>query len=1318
MSPFIVKDIQSASEIDKGGEAVEGIATPMVAGSIASSLAQALPRVGGALGKVPYATLATVGLNFDEAKQEFNEHPLRAVFNYAGADIAGYMGMRAREAAFNKKKTTNSRVSEELPVDKEVNIPKQAEDAVDVPPEATTPSYVNEGEGVAEAVNKDVNSATKPKYENLTQEAFADRNPDVINRTNKRLSDYEWETQENRGSLEHTEDVGAYGHKLIPDTENMWKDMVSIEDIWSTANEILPAHATYTGIKSDKLTGNSNTLGYFLPQWGSIKVKGFRSFSVLAHEVGHAISNRTGWGRPIEVRQELRKGALSHWTHEQYGNPNDPNTFATYTEEGRALFMTVWSYSPAQAAQDFPQAYSTFVKALKDNPDLGKKVEKLGQQIRRWANSTSEQKGVGAIHFADSDIGKEKSSIEKKLNNVYRATIDDLNPLRLFKESIEKDRGNLEKIAFEDDPYVKAVRARESIPASINALLGNTELPTKTLIDNIGDKYDASLYKVTFRDILQRVAKTDEAYLREHGLTNKNALYKAFSSYCTAMHTLDVIKVQNARRVQELNTKLKKIKAEIDKLNTFMEERKDLVGTVDAATTKAALNSFEKALEVLFNTKSELENQIDRIKSGKDDYLTAIPRKDAENIVKNAPNTFIEAQEKLTLYNSNLLTLLKKGGIISPEVYRIFRKTYPNYVPMSRSFALDTGEMHYSTGKEAGYVNMTTFLKRLSDVGSERTIEDPLVAMQMRTQQVINLIERNRVAQSIIKLAKDTDWGHKYVEHILLDIENPIPTESQASFAKANEHIVYVYEGGKRKSYRINDKNLYSAMTMPDYTVQNALLKFFDVIAKPAANTLRIGATSTPAFALANLIRDTVSAVVLNPLGRKTNIPIIDPLLLILDGVKTRMDKNKWALFQTEGVQYSGLIGSEMNTFDNNARITKGLKPSLLTRGFNKLREVSEITEQIPRAALFSRALDEGKSAAEAAYIASDGTVNFMRHGASTGIWRRWVPFSNATLQGSDKFFRALTENPLGTSLAFFSQIALPSVALWYINKDKDWYQDVPLASKNKYWFMDLSPAQDGSCVITLPKPELVGYMGSVIERLFDYAWMHDDSKELLKTSIEDTIGLLMPSFMPTAALPLLENMTNYSFFRAKPIVDARHEKALPADQYNEYTSEIAKGIGGALDVSPMKIDNAFYGYTGSLGRLFLNASDTVLRDNQRPSKKWQEQTRFAYAPNGGSTRTSDIFYDTFNKMEAEHASSQIHGAKSKASKELLGMRKANAAVKVFDRQIREVQGKQDLTGDQKRAQIDALRLKRNLVQRKANQKYAGFKYIKAPTKD
>jgi hypothetical protein len=242
--------------------------------------------------------------------------------------------------------------------------------------------------------------------------------------------------------------------------------------------------------------------------------------------------------------------------------------------------------------------------------------------------------------------------------------------------------------------------------------------------------------------------------------------------------------------------------------------------------------------------------------------------------------------------------------------------------------------------------------------------------------------------------------------------------------------------------------------------------------------------------------------------------------------------------------------------------------------------------------------------------------------------------------------------------------------------------------------------------------------MGSVIERLFDYAWMHDDSKELLKTSIEDTIGLLMPSFMPTAALPLLENMTNYSFFRAKPIVDARHEKALPADQYNEYTSEIAKGIGGALDVSPMKIDNAFYGYTGSLGRLFLNASDTVLRDNQRPSKKWQEQTRFAYAPNGGSTRTSDIFYDTFNKMEAEHASSQIHGAKSKASKELLGMRKANAAVKVFDRQIREVQGKQDLTGDQKRAQIDALRLKRNLVQRKANQKYAGFKYIKAPTKD
>jgi hypothetical protein len=82
----------------------------------------------------------------------------------------------------------------------------------------------------------------------------------------------------------------------------------------------------------------------------------------------------------------------------------------------------------------------------------------------------------------------------------------------------------------------------------------------------------------------------------------------------------------------------------------------------------------------------------------------------------------------------------------------------------------------------------------------------------------------------------------------------------------------------------------------------------------------------------------------------------------------------------------------------------------------------------------------------------------------------------------------------------------------------------------------------------------------------------------------------MMP--IPTVARPLIENATNRSFLRNRPV-----ESRALADVDEQYriqpgTSEVAIKLGDWLGYSPVKIDNLLGGYTGGLGRLGADILD------------------------------------------------------------------------------------------------------------------------------
>lgn len=108
------------------------------------------------------------------------------------------------------------------------------------------------------------------------------------------------------------------------------------------------------------------------------------------------------------------------------------------------------------------------------------------------------------------------------------------------------------------------------------------------------------------------------------------------------------------------------------------------------------------------------------------------------------------------------------------------------------------------------------------------------------------------------------------------------------------------------------------------------------------------------------------------------------------------------------------------------------------------------------------------------------------------------------------------------------------------------------------------------------------------------------------------------PSLYPAVVRPLIEWMTNYSFWTGRHLIPTGLEKAPSEMQFTSYTSELAKSLGDtwlakSIKLSPIAIDNWISGWFGSAGRFLanmLNDPINYVKGNSRPpepAKYWYE---------------------------------------------------------------------------------------------------------------
>ncbi|MBP2652634.1 MAG: hypothetical protein H6Q73_203 [Firmicutes bacterium] len=1189
---------------------------------------EAVKKYGGI---PPYKeTQAYVSKIMDDLKNESEERPRMAENGEANVNVSNEEETGSRAATEDQESIEYNKplTSEEKAVGKTLGEEKAAEIQEEGISEGKTPEkFALYDEEKDAAIEKELNEAIQ-SGKHLT-------NDDIKAIVNKH----------------YTSDIPDNVQAALgtPSTKNGTGSAkpVTRAEINKTVNDLVTSRTGRIGFAGAK--------GIFKVDKDVIRSRNFGDFDTQAHEVGHYLDKQL---KISGHDSELISAADNIWG----GNKiYDKYTPEQRRAEGIAEFTRQYLTDPAKAKQNFPGYYNDFVDKLGQNKDLAVKVQDIGDKMQRWFNQSPEARGRGGVSFGN-DTGIFDTIKDKATNAAYKAYeafFDDKVDLARQSAAIEKQIG--QELKYEKNPYKKARMVQTSALARAEMLVWDDN---PTLVrDTLNKIYNNKLrYDVTMKEIFNGLDKKNldgkyPGYLQNGNFKN---WHEALSTLLTAKKQLENYKVKtldvraeyqkayNIARQELFNAKANLDNVRKNKHNSYTQHRFAVLKAeeiVDEATTK-----FKQAEDALKKANST-------------EYKGPMSNADAETIVKNAPKELDDLTEKVYQYSDNLLSIAQECGLISQKTVDALHQKYKNYVPMSREFSDEAAmENTFATGKKIG--NVSNPLKKLTDEGSTRNVIDPLENLIKNTYTLLSAAERNKVAQTFVALSKESGLG-EFAEAV------------SGGSGDAKSSIFTVMVDGKKQAFQTTPE-FYRAIMSMNQASANMLISIF----KPFAQALRVGATISPDFVVRNLIRDTLTAGIYSETGFK---PVLDTAKGVLSLVK---DKELAYEFKASGAPLSAFVGLDrkgVNRMIDEAVNGKNWENPLtyIRAGYDGLREVSEAAESGTRIREFERARQQGKSIDEAGLLAKNVTLDFSRAGTLTRQINQVIPFFNAALQGGDRFIRGMINNPKRAIPLALMYITLPSIVTWLMNHDKDWYKELSDDIKNGCWLLE-----HNGTIIRVPKPFEPGiFFGSAVERALDKAY-GEDPKAVEKWVSYAAQGFA-PNVIPTLVGPIIEWMTNYSFFTGKSVVGKKEQRLPDEYQFNDYTSEAAKKLGRATGLSPEKIDNTINGYLGSAGKFFVGLGDTFIGDKKEmPAKNWNEipGVRGLTYTSFKNSNSVNEFYEKLDEMEKNHAAT---GKKGIVPADLKKFRTAEQTIKDLHKENRGITSNVNLSAEQKRQKID-----------------------------
>ena len=566
--------------------------------------------------------------------------------------------------------------------------------------------------------------------------------------------------------------------------------------------------------------------------------------------------------------------------------------------------------------------------------------------------------------------------------------------------------------------------------------------------------------------------------------------------------------------------------------------------------------------------------------------------------------------DEITKWNHRVLDYVVESGAMPASLAAKIKKKNPVYMPLLRAF--EEGEVQRRGGAGRGYVETGKAIKTMK--GSGREVMEFIESMVTQSLRMISIANKTMVAKSLADLTKTypglagviwkvpppmkvtkvkvTDALEKLVKYYGLeytDIGEINESDSLAFFTAdrkywGKDNIVPIVRGDKVEFYETSPE-IYRVLKGLDIY---QLPWFLNLTMGKAARMVRLGATGlNPGFGLIrNFIRDGLTAFLTAEHARLG--PISSAKGVISDIRDTEMAR----LFKSMGGQMVGQIGFDRISTQKlrSEIVSQSGKRWVVHTVFHPIqaaRELFGVSELGPRIAEFEEALKWGENKwgkgsinalTYAFNAAQDVTLNFTRGGDIGRILNAIIPFFNAAIQDVSKIYRTFRKHPARTMFLGLTGFTIPTLWLWWKNKDEEWYKNLADWEKSEYWHFKL-PGVDR--IVRIPKPFTFGYMFASLPESYADSKHREDPKvftEAIKYAAEKTA----PPVVPALVGPIIEVYGNKDY-SGRPIVPASMERKLAADQYKPYTTALMKLIGRELKLSPVVMEHLADGYTGGL---------------------------------------------------------------------------------------------------------------------------------------
>lgn len=620
---------------------------------------------------------------------------------------------------------------------------------------------------------------------------------------------------------------------------------------------------------------------------------------------------------------------------------------------------------------------------------------------------------------------------------------------------------------------------------------------------------------------------------------------------------------------------------------------------------------------------------------------------------------FAEASDRLYEFQRSLLqTWGVETGLVSQDSAEQWGKRWKYYVPLNRAM----GDKR-ANGARRGYANQNSTIKRAK--GSGRDIVHPVDNVINNMVAMVNAGVRNNVMRKITDTAMRKGGLATFLEQVptpmkqkkfnAADLKRGLSSaveESSLSGAdkdvmneiisniddiliqygrrKAFGDVVTVMKGGKPEFWKINDTGLLQSITSMNPTKMDGILDAYAVVSRFITGNITGKNLLWSIFS--NAPRDLMTFF--------TYSKDKNPLHVFGSMGAAYVNKLKGSGMDPLYAEYLAMGGGQTSAYTADRNLAKKARKNMTgsrAEWLNPLEWIaftSDMIEMGPRFATYKMMRQKGMNPQEAFYEAMDVTVNFRRGGRLAREVNKVVPFFNVSVQSLDKLSRWIrsSEAPRASRgkavknrmIAYIAVNAALAALFYGINNgdddDEEDYQQLSNFTKNTYW---LIPLGDGK-YFAIPKPRELAVLASFFEtcmealagenphafdEFFDY--LADNAappvvSDLVKGDWQGAIGSL--GIIGTGAYI----MANRDFL-GKPIESAGLSNLEPKDRYNERTSQLAKTVGEALNVSPQKVDYFFNAVFGGFWKtqkaLFpvggesvdktLGIQNTYIKDNQ-----------------------------------------------------------------------------------------------------------------------